>query len=255
MTTRSHEKSGSGEERGWQREQRDDFTLSEAWHILWERRRIVAGVTLALIIGALAFSLAQPPVYTARAIVEIQPGAIGREDVDETINRLQNTVLTEELLTEAAERSGWEENTEGFNDRLEIEWQTEGASIMIVSFSASTPGGAAGGANAYADAFVERVSELENRLAGGSLAAAAGIRSSATPPDGRASPRPLLAGGVAGGAGLLLGGVVALLLENRTRRWRGPKDAALTLRAPVLGVIPDLSRELAEADDAEERIV
>ncbi len=28
------------------------------------------------------------------------------------------------------------------------------------------------------------------------------------------------------------------MLESRARRWRGSKDAELTLRAPVLGVIP-----------------
>ena len=43
----------------------------------------------------------------------------------------------------------------------------------------------------------------------------------------------------AGTWGLLLGGVGALVLESRARRWRGcSKDAELTLRAPVLGVIP-----------------
>jgi hypothetical protein len=38
-----------------------------------------------------------------------------------------------------------------------------------------------------------------------------------------------------------VGGGGALLLESRARSWRGARDAELTLRAPVLGVIPDYS--------------
>jgi capsular polysaccharide biosynthesis protein len=45
----------------------------------------------------------------------------------------------------------------------------------------------------------------------------------------------------AAAAGVLAGGVGALLLEGRTRSWRDARDAELTLRAPVLGVIPDYS--------------
>jgi capsular polysaccharide biosynthesis protein len=46
---------------------------------------------------------------------------------------------------------------------------------------------------------------------------------------------------VAAGVGLLIGGAGALLLEGRARSWRDARDAELTLRAPVLGVIPDYS--------------
>jgi hypothetical protein len=40
---------------------------------------------------------------------------------------------------------------------------------------------------------------------------------------------------------VVLGGAAALLIEDRTRSWRDARDAELTLRAPVLGVIPDYS--------------
>ncbi|MDQ4106157.1 MAG: hypothetical protein M3157_03155, partial [Actinomycetota bacterium] len=56
-------------------------------------------------------------------------------------------------------------------------------------------------------------------------------------------PRPLLYALLAAGAGLLAGGAGALLLENRTRSWRGARDAELTLRVPVLGIIPEYSPE------------
>src|ERR671917_2728467 len=53
-----------GERQGWQREQRDDLTLSEARHILWERRALVAGCTLFFILVAFLYSLSGEPVYT-----------------------------------------------------------------------------------------------------------------------------------------------------------------------------------------------
>jgi capsular polysaccharide biosynthesis protein len=59
--------------------------------------------------------------------------------------------------------------------------------------------------------------------------------------SGGYSPRPLIYAAVAAGAGLLLGGAVALILEGRASGWRGVRDAELTLRAPVLGAIPDYS--------------
>ena len=94
-------------------------------------------------------------------------------------------------------------------------------------------------ANEYARAFAERAQELnEHRLAGGTLGAEVRVARDAVPPRPWAG-RPLLYGILACFVGLLLGGVMALALEGRTRRWRGAKDGELTLRAPVLGVIPD----------------
>jgi capsular polysaccharide biosynthesis protein len=55
------------------------------------------------------------------------------------------------------------------------------------------------------------------------------------------SLRLLLYAAAAVAAGVLAGGAGALFLEGRARSWRGARDAELTLRAPVLGVIPDYS--------------
>lgn len=62
----------------------------------------------------------------------------------------------------------------------------------------------------------------------------------AEPPQGRGA-RPLIYAAVAAGAGLLIGGVTALALEGRAGGWRGVRDAEMTLKAPVLGAIPDYS--------------
>jgi capsular polysaccharide biosynthesis protein len=60
------------------------------------------------------------------------------------------------------------------------------------------------------------------------------------------SPRPLIYAAMAAGAGLLLGGAVALILEGRARGWRDVRDAELTLKVAVLGSIPDYSPERTE---------
>ncbi|HEX5974987.1 MAG TPA: hypothetical protein VFY57_07495, partial [Rubrobacteraceae bacterium] len=75
-------------------------------------------------------------------------------------------------------------------------------------------------------------------LSGGTLAADAVVEHRAAPPS---SLRLLLYAAAAVVAGILAGGAGALLLEGRARSWRGAHDAELTLRAPVLGVIPDYS--------------
>ena len=60
------------------------------------------------------------------------------------------------------------------------------------------------------------------------------------------SPRPLIYAAIAAGAGLLLGGAAALILEGRASGWRDVRDAELTLKVPVLGTIPDYSPKKTE---------
>jgi capsular polysaccharide biosynthesis protein len=110
-----------------------------------------------------------------------------------------------------------------------------------VRFSGLTPEQAARAANAYAGVFVQRADKLnDGRLAGGTLVADASLEGRVTPAEG-SGPRPLIYAALAAGAGLLLGGAAALLLEGRASGWRGVRDAELNLRAPVLGTIPDYS--------------
>jgi capsular polysaccharide biosynthesis protein len=145
-------------------------------------------------------------------------------------------------MQEVSRRAGWKSNLKEFRDRLDFETVVRGDETeMLVRFSGSGPEQAARAANAYADLFVGRVERLnDDRLAGGALAADAVVEHRAVPPEG-SSPRLLLYAAAAVAAGVLAGGAGALLLEGRARSWRDARDAELTLRAPVLGVIPDYS--------------
>jgi hypothetical protein len=223
---------------GWQREQRDDLTLSEAGHLLWERRVLVISCALVFLAVALLYGVTREPAYTAEATLSMRPdGGVGTVgNFDEDPSRLRDSAAMSGLNEEAARRAGWEAGAQDFNERLE--WEQVNNQEAKVRFTASTPEEAARAANAYAETFAQRVKKLEGRPAGGVVAMGVEVREPAQPPDRPSGPNMVLLALAAGTAGLLVGGIGALVLESRARRWGGSKDAELTLRAPVLAVIP-----------------
>src|SRR3954454_7906709 len=104
---------------GWQREQRDDLTLSEAGHILWERRALVAGCTLFFLALALLYSLSQEPVYTAQATLSVrsQEGIAPAGSFDEVLSGLRDSAEMQSIRERAAEKAGWEAGQGDFNER------------------------------------------------------------------------------------------------------------------------------------------
>ncbi len=206
---------------------------------------LVAGVVIVTASAALLFGLLREPVYTAEAAVNIKPREelIGNDDREAFMDDVIRTVATEDLLRGVMRRAGWQDGLAEFRERLEVDTfvSRSGETGLRVQFSDPQPERAARAANAYAELFVEKVERLnDERLAGGALAADASLERRATPPEGSAL-RLLIYTAVAATVGLLVGGGLALLLEGRARSWRGARDAELTLRAPVLGVIPDYS--------------
>ena len=206
---------------------------------------MVTGSVLILVFVVLLFNLLREPVYVAEATVNIEP----REELsdegekDAFLQEVVGDVATEDLLREVMRRADWEAGLAEFRERLEVDpFTTPGGELGLrVKFSGTGPEQAARAANAYAELFVQRVERLnDERLAGGALAADAAVERRAAPPEGSSS-RLLLYAVAAAGIGVLAGGVGALLIEGRTRSWRDARDAELTLRAPVLGVIPDYS--------------
>ena len=229
---------------GWRGDSRDDPSLSEVLYIFQRRRLLLVGVVLVLAGVALLFGLFREPVYTAEARVSVRPQETldGEEARLAFLEAVRGEVVTQEMLREVRRRAGWEASPEEFSERLDPRTAVtrDGRSGLQIRFSGPEPGQAARAANAYAELFVEGVENLgDEPLGDGIPAAEASIEQKAMP--GGYSPRPLIYAAVAAGAGLLIGGAVALLLEGRASGWRGVRDAELTLRAPVLGTIPDYS--------------
>jgi capsular polysaccharide biosynthesis protein len=231
--------------RGWQGGRRDDPSLAEVLYVLQGRRLLVLGVVLVLAGTALLFGLFREPVYTAEAAVSLAPQdeLDDEEEREAFVQEVQSVVVTKDLLWEVMDQTDAKAGTREFPELSDIRpFVTSGGGAgMLVRFSSHEPELAARAANVYAKLFVKRVKLLDGgQLDGGVTAAIAAVERKATPPE-RSSLRPLIYAAVAAGAGLLLGGAAALLLEGRASGWRGVRDAELTLRAPVLGTIPDYS--------------
>ncbi len=232
--------------RGWQGERRDALSLSEVLYVLRRRRLLVAATVLVLVIAALLLGVLRGPVYTAEAVVNIEPRERLSNDGerDAFLQEVVGAVATEDLLREVMRRAGWEAGLAEFRERLEAgAFATEGGELGLrVRFSGSGSEQASRAANAYAELFVDRVERLnDEQLAGGALAADASIERRAAPRSEGVGLRLLLYAVAATALGVLAGGAWALLLEGRARIWRDARDAELTLRAPVIGVIPDYS--------------
>jgi capsular polysaccharide biosynthesis protein len=235
--------------RGWRDRAREDPSLSEILYVLQRRRLLIVGVVLVLAGIALLFGLFREPVYTAEAKVSVRP----QEELDSEeaklafLEEVRGAVVTQEMLSEVRRRAGWEAEPKAFSERLDPRTvvDTDGEPGLQIRFLGDEPGQAALAANAYAELFVEGVENLGNRpLADGVPVAEAVVQQKALP--GEYSPRPLIYAAIAAGAGLLIGGAAALILEGRASGWRGVRDAELTLRVPVLGTIPDYSSKKTE---------
>jgi len=202
---------------------------------------VLAGITLLS-------GLFREPVYTAEARVSVVPrGKLeGEEARLSFLEDVRSAVVTQEMLSEVRRRAGWEAGKKAFSERLDPTFVSRnGESGLQVRFSGNEPEQAARAANAYAELFVAGAEDLGDRsLAEGVPVAQASVEQRAVP--GGYSPRPLIYAAIAAGAGLLLGGAVALILEAKASGWRDVRDAELTLRAPVLGTIPDYSRNRTE---------
>ena len=235
--------------RGWRGGARDHTSLSEILYVLGSRRLLVVGVVLILAGIALLFGLFREPVYVAEARVSVEPrGKLESEEARLAfLEEVRGAVVTQKLLDEVRRKAGWEDGNEEFSERLEPETFAgrNGGSGLLIRFAGDEPGQAARAANAYAEAFVAGVDDLGDRpLADGVPVAEASVEQRAVP--GGYSPRPLIYAAVAAGAGLLLGGAFALVLEGRASGWRDVRDAELTLKVSVLGSIPDYTPEKTE---------
>lgn len=231
---------------GWQSGRRDATSLAEVLHVLKGRRLLVVGASLVLAGVALLFGIFREPAYTAEAVVGFAPQ---QAPDDENARRafaqeVFSAVTSPAGFSEGVRaEAGWRGSPEEFRDRLDPEIAPlEGGGIeMRVTFSGREPGAAARVANAYAEAFALRASRLgDGQFSGGAGVADARVLRRAVPSENSGPPAALYAA-VAAGVGLLLGGGAALSLEGRAGGWRDVRDAEVTLKAPVLGAIPDYS--------------
>ena len=206
---------------------------------------LVVGAVLVLAGLALLLGLFREPAYTAEAAVGFAPQqAPDDENARQAFaQEVFSAVTSPAGFSQAVKaEAGWRGTPEEFRDRLDpgVAVSEDGGAEMRISFSGREPGEAARVANAYAETFALHAKRLDDgQLSGGALAGAR-VMQRAVPSEDSGPPAVLYAA-VAAGVGLLLGGAAALSLEGRTGGWRDVRDAEMTLKAPVLGAIPDYS--------------
>ena len=236
----------STDRRAWQDGRRDATSLAEVLHVLRGRRLLVVGAVLVLAGVALLLGLFREPAYTAEAVVGFAPQqAPDDENARQAFaQEVFSAVTSPEGFSEAVKaEAGWRGTPEEFGDRLDpgVVVSGDGGMEMRVAFSGREPEEAARVANAYAETFALQAARLgDGQLSGGTGVADARVMRRAVPSEG-SGPPALLYAALAAGVGLLVGGAVALSLEGRTGGWRDVRDAEMTLKAPVLGAIPDYS--------------
>lgn len=236
----------STDRRGWQDGRRDATTLAEVLHVLRGRRLLVVGAALILAGVALLFGLFRGPAYTAEAVVGFTPRQMPDDENAQRAfaQEVFSAITSPGSFSEGVKaEAGWRGESEEFRDRLDpgVTVTGDGGMEMRVAFSGREPEGAARVANAYAETFALEAGRLgDEQLSGGTGIADARVMRRAVPSEGSGPPTVLYAA-VAAGVGLLLGGGAALSLEGRAGGWRDVRDAEMTLKAPVLGAIPDYS--------------
>ena len=220
--------------------------MAEVLHVLRGRRLLVVGASLVLAGGALLFGLFRGPAYTAEAVVGFTPQEMPDDENAQRAfaQEVFSAITSPGSFSEGVKaEAGWRGESEEFRDRLdpEVSVSGDGGMEMRVAFSGREPEGAARVANAYAKTFALEAGRLGvGQLSGGTGIADARVMRRAVPSESSGPPAVLYAA-VAAGVGLLLGGGAALSLEGRAGGWRDVRDAEVTLKAPVLGAIPDYS--------------
>lgn len=220
--------------------------MAEVVHVLRGRRLLVCGAVLVLAGVALLVGLFREPAYTARAEASFSPGeALDDENARRAFARevFSEVIAPRSFLENVKSQAGWSGPPDEFRDRLDPEAYAarSGSMVLAVAFTGRERGEAARVANAYAETFARDAARLgQGQFSGAPSVAGAQVVARAEASEGT-GPRPLVYAAVAAGLGLLIGGVTALALEGRAGGWRSVRDAEMTLKAPVLGAIPDYS--------------
>jgi capsular polysaccharide biosynthesis protein len=123
-------------------------------------------------------------------------------------------------------------NPAGLLENMSVEQAAE-TQIIEVSYEDPSPGQAQQVASTIGKVFSQQVSEFSTSA----NAVSATVVEQAALPENPVSPQPIRNGLLALMAGLVLGLVLAFLLEYRDDSWRSPEEAEQVSGVPTFGVI------------------
>jgi capsular polysaccharide biosynthesis protein len=233
----------------------DALSLTDVLGILRRRFWIVFVVVFAAVSAAALLSyVILPPVYEADTslIVNERPGvAQGTSGVDygqiETNRSLAVTyariIASRAILQDTIDTLGLPETMKQLTNMtsVQVQGQTEIIAVRVADKSAAR---AAIIANAIAKSFIAQLPTLVNRVENVS------VIDRAVPVTEQVSPRPLLNMAVAFVAALILGVLIAFLVDYFDDVVKTPDDVKKLFGLRVLAVVPDINTEEARHGSA-----
>ena len=216
--------------------------IDELTSLLW-RRKAIFGIALALSLAAVVLTtLAVPKTYEGTATIFVGQSIEG-DLATQTLDSTQGEQLARTFTTLAANPQVAEEAAAQLDDdisatelldRMSIS-PVERTQLLEISAEADSPEEAAFVANAYASAFVARMSELHSQ---GRVPTTVALSANAVPPTDPARPNVPLYLGFGAILSLLLAFAAALAVDRMDRSVRIGKEEESLLGQPILTRVP-----------------
>jgi capsular polysaccharide biosynthesis protein len=221
----------------------DEYSLplGDLLRVVWRRLWVIVLVAIITAGAAVVFSLLQTPQYEASIKV-----LIGQNQEDTTSNNLGQDIQGLQMLTQTmaevvytrtvAQAVIQDLDLHTYPAALLANMSVEQAAetqIIEVSYEDPSPEQAQRVATAIGRVFSQQVSEFSTSA----NAVSATVVEQAALPDNPVSPQPIRNGLLALMAGLVLGLVLAFLLEYRDDSWRSPEEAEQVSGVPTFAVI------------------
>jgi protein tyrosine kinase modulator len=217
------------------------LSLADLFGVIRRRLWIILLVVGVLTGAAVAFSLAQTPMYEAsiRILVGLERGTtevpVGVYDLQQLTQTMTEGVNSRPVAEATIQQLGLRITQEEFLANLSVE-QIPNTQFIQVSYTDPSPERAKRVANATGKVFAEQVSEVSPSAS----AITATVWERAVVPHTPVSPNPLRNGLLALMLGLMLGVGLAFLLEYLDDSWRSPEEVEQISGVPTFGVIPEL---------------
>ncbi len=194
--------------------------------------RWILAVTLVAVAAAAVLTLAQTPQYKSTALVVVEPAAVAANGTGPNMATEEGVVTSWTVLAKAA--SVLDVTLTSLQHGLSVSVPGS-TSLLQITFTDPTPGGARERAQAIAQAYVSYRTPPRGTS---STAPSATLVSPASVPTSPSSPNYAINLGAALIVGLALGIGSAALRDYLDDRVRGPLDVEAQADAPVLAVIP-----------------
>lgn len=193
-------------------------------------------MTLAAVAAAAALTLAQTPMYTSQAVVVVEPVAVAADNGVGPNMATEEDVVNSWIVLAAAAKA-LNVSIPALQRGLSVSVPGT-TSILQISYSDQTPGGAQERARAVAQAYVAYRHLGSAARGAGSTAPTAALLTPASLPTSPSSPDYAINLGAALIVGLVLAIGSAALRDHLDDHVRGPLDVEAQTAAPVLAVIP-----------------